>query len=132
MGWDRPDFVYLSGDAYVDHPSFGVAIISRLLEYHGYRVAILPQPDWKHPETFLQFGKPKLGFLVTAGNIDSMVAHYTVAKNPVPATILLLVERPGAVRPAYYYLLSNCKIPLSGASSDFGRFRGLFTSVCPL
>lgn len=82
LGWDRPDFVYLSGDAYVDHPSFGVAIISRVLEYHGYRVAILPQPDWKHPESFLQFGKPRLGFLVTAGNIDSMVAHYTVAKKP--------------------------------------------------
>ena len=79
-GWDRPDFVYVSGDAYVDHPSFGVSIISRVLEDAGYRVAILAQPDYKSCDAFREFGKPRLGFLVTAGNIDSMVAHYTVAK----------------------------------------------------
>ena len=79
-GWDRPDFVYVSGDAYVDHPSFGVAIISRVLEDAGYRVAILAQPDYKSCDAFREFGKPRLGFLVTSGNIDSMVAHYTVAK----------------------------------------------------
>ena len=79
-GWDRPDFVYVTGDAYVDHPSFGVAIISRILESAGYRVAILAQPDYKTPDDFKRFGKPRLGFLVTAGNIDSMVAHYTVAR----------------------------------------------------
>ena len=79
-GWDRPDFVYVTGDAYVDHPSFGVSIISRVLEAKGYRVAILSQPDYKSCEEFKRFGRPRLGFLVTAGNIDSMVAHYTAAK----------------------------------------------------
>ena len=79
-GWDVPDFVYVTGDAYVDHPSFGVAIISRVLESAGYRVAILSQPDYKSAEAFKTFGRPRLGFLVTAGNIDSMVAHYTAAK----------------------------------------------------
>ncbi len=79
-GWDAPDFVYVTGDAYVDHPSFGVAIISRVLEAAGYRVAILSQPDYKSCDAFCEYGRPRLGFLVTAGNIDSMVAHYTVAK----------------------------------------------------
>ena len=78
-GWDRRDFVYVTGDAYVDHPSFGVAIISRVLEKAGFRVAILPQPDYKSAAEFKKFGKPRLGFLVTSGNIDSMVAHYTVS-----------------------------------------------------
>ena len=79
-GWDRPDFVYVTGDAYVDHPSFGVSIISRVLEHAGYRVAILSQPDYRSCDAFREFGKPRLGFLVTSGNIDSMVAHYTAAK----------------------------------------------------
>ncbi len=78
-GWDRPDFVYVTGDAYVDHPSFGVSIISRVLEAKGFRVAILSQPDYKSADAFREFGRPRLGFLVTAGNIDSMVAHYTVS-----------------------------------------------------
>ena len=80
LGWDRPDFVYVTGDAYVDHPSFGVSIISRVLEDAGFRVAILSQPDYKSCAAFEKFGRPRLGFLVTAGNIDSMVAHYTVSK----------------------------------------------------
>lgn len=79
-GWDRPDFVYVTGDAYVDHPSFGVSLISRVLEADGFRIAILSQPDYKSCDAFREFGKPRLGFLVTAGNIDSMVAHYTAAK----------------------------------------------------
>ncbi|MBO5281148.1 MAG: YgiQ family radical SAM protein [Clostridia bacterium] len=79
-GWDKADFVYVCGDAYVDHPSFGLSIISRVLEAKGYRVAILSQPDYKSPDAFREFGRPRLGFLVSAGNIDSMVAHYTVAK----------------------------------------------------
>lgn len=80
LGWGVPDFVLVTGDAYVDHPSFGTAIISRVLEAEGYRVAILPQPDWKSAEDFRRFGRPRLGFLVNSGNIDSMVAHYTAAK----------------------------------------------------
>ena len=79
-GWDEADFVYITGDAYVDHPSFGAAIISRLLESRGYRVAMIPQPDWRKKESIQVFGKPRLGFLVTAGNMDSMVNHYTVSK----------------------------------------------------
>ena len=79
-GWDRPDFVYICGDAYVDHPSFGAAIICRVLESQGYKVCFIAQPDWKTTEDFTRFGEPRLAFLVSAGNIDSMVNHYTVAK----------------------------------------------------
>lgn len=79
-GWNEVDFVYVSGDAYVDHPSFGAAIITRVLEDAGYKVAFLAQPDWHSCEAFKQFGRPKLGFFVSSGNIDSMVAHYTTAK----------------------------------------------------
>jgi len=79
-GWEQCDFVYISGDAYVDHPSFGTAIISRLLEAHGYRVGIIAQPDWKDKESVKRLGRPRLGFLVSAGNMDSMVNHYTVSK----------------------------------------------------
>ena len=78
--WSDIDFVYVTGDAYVDHPSFGVSIISRVLEDRGFRVAILSQPDYKSCEDFKRFGRPRLGFLVSGGNIDSMVAHYTVSK----------------------------------------------------
>ena len=79
-GWEQPDFIYVSGDSYVDHPSFGAAIITRVLEDCGCRVVFLAQPNWKNDRDFTQFGKPRLGFMVSAGNIDSMVAHYTVAK----------------------------------------------------
>ena len=79
-GWDQVDFVYISGDAYVDHPSFGHAIITRLLESRGYRVGIIAQPDWKSPDSVTVFGEPRLGFLVSAGNMDSMVNHYSVSK----------------------------------------------------
>ncbi len=79
-GWDQVDFVYVIGDAYVDHHSFGPAIISRVLESHGYRVGIIAQPDWKEEESVTVFGRPRLGFLVSAGNMDTMVNHYTVAK----------------------------------------------------
>ena len=79
-GWNEVDFVYVCGDSYVDHPSFGAAIITRVLEDCGYKTAFLAQPNWKNDDDFTQFGKPRLGFMVSAGNIDSMVAHYTVAK----------------------------------------------------
>ncbi len=79
-GWDELDFVYVSGDAYVDHPSFGMAIITRLLEAHGYRVGVIAQPDWRDPASVTTLGEPRLGFLVSAGNMDSMVNHFTVAK----------------------------------------------------
>ncbi len=79
-GWDEVDFVYVSGDAYVDHPSFGASIITRVLEHEGFKVGFISQPDWNNNESFKIFDKPRLGFFVSSGNIDSMVAHYTVAK----------------------------------------------------
>ena len=79
-GWERPDFVYVSGDAYVDHPSFGHAIITRMLESLGYKVCVLAQPDYRKKESIMEFGEPRLAFLVSSGNMDSMVNHYTVAR----------------------------------------------------
>ncbi|MBC8575959.1 YgiQ family radical SAM protein [Yanshouia hominis] len=99
-GWDRCDFVYVIGDAYVDHPSFGHAIISRVLENAGYRVGIISQPDWRCPESILALGEPRLAFLVTGGNMDSMVNHYTVSKRRRPSDAFT----PGGVmgrRPDY-------------------------------
>ena len=78
-GWEQCDFVYISGDAYVDHPSFGMAIITRTLEAFGYKVGVIAQPDWKDDRSIMQLGEPRLAFLVSAGNMDSMVNHYTVA-----------------------------------------------------
>ncbi|MBQ1281665.1 MAG: YgiQ family radical SAM protein [Oscillospiraceae bacterium] len=80
-GWTQCDFVYIIGDAYVDHPSFGHAIISRVLEHAGFKVGIIAQPDWKKPESIAALGKPRLGFLVSGGNLDSMVNHYSVSKH---------------------------------------------------
>ncbi len=79
-GWDRVDFVYITGDAYVDHPSFGPAVITRLLESRGYRIGIISQPDWKDKDSVTIYGEPRLAFLVSAGNMDSMVNHYSVSK----------------------------------------------------
>lgn len=79
-GWEELDFVLVTGDAYVDHHSFGTAIISRVLENAGYKVGIIAQPDWKTTDDFMRLGKPRLGFLVNAGNMDSMVNHYSVSK----------------------------------------------------
>ena len=80
-GWDQCDFVYICGDAYVDHPSFGMAIITRVLEAHGYRVGVICQPDWRDPASIQALGEPRLGFLASAGNMDSMVNHYSVTKH---------------------------------------------------
>ena len=80
-GWTQCDFVYVVGDAYVDHPSFGHAIISRVLESHGYKVGIISQPDWKNPDSISTLGEPRLGFLVCGGNMDSMVNHYSVSRH---------------------------------------------------
>ena len=94
-GWDQPDFVVVSGDAYVDHPSFGHAIISRVLEDAGYRVCMLNQPDFHNALDFKRFGRPKYAFLVAAGNIDSMVNHYTAAKRPRAEDVYSPGGRPG-------------------------------------
>lgn len=81
-GWEELDFVILSGDAYVDHPSFGAAVIGRVLESEGHRVGIIPQPDWRSVDDFRRLGRPKLAFLITSGNVDSMVNHYTANRRP--------------------------------------------------
>ena len=81
-GWDGYDILLVTGDAYVDHPSFGAAVISRVLEAAGFRVAVLAQPDWHSADAFAAFGRPRLGVFIGAGNLDSMVAHYTAAKKP--------------------------------------------------
>ena len=81
-GWDQLDFLCITGDAYVDHPSFGIAIISRILEAEGFRVGIIAQPDYRSADDFKRLGKPRLGILITGGNLDSMVSNYTVSKKP--------------------------------------------------
>jgi uncharacterized radical SAM protein YgiQ len=81
-GWQQPDFIFISGDAYVDHPSFGPAVICRVLEAQGYKVALLCQPRWQKPQDLAGLGKPRLGVLVSGGNLDSMLCHYTAAKKP--------------------------------------------------
>ena len=83
-GIDQLDFVYITGDAYVDHPSFGHAVISRVLEAHGYHVGIISQPDWKDTESISILGRPRLAFLISGGNMDSMVNHYFVSKKKTP------------------------------------------------
>ena len=80
-GWEQVDFVIVTGDAYVDHHSFGTAIISRLLESHGYKVAILARPDYKSADDFRRFGRPRLGFLINSGTVDSMVNNYSVFRH---------------------------------------------------
>ena len=90
------DFVVVGGDAYVDHPSFGTAIISRLLEAEGYKIGVLAQPRYTDCEDFKRFGKPKYGFFIGGGNVDSMVSHYSVAKIPAPRT-----NTPPAARAAH-------------------------------
>src|SRR5437879_5753257 len=79
-GWDHVDIVFVTGDAYVDHPSFAMAILGRVLEANGFRVAILSQPDWRSCEAWRQFGRPRLFFAVSAGNMDSLINHYTANK----------------------------------------------------
>jgi uncharacterized radical SAM protein YgiQ len=81
-GWKQLDFLFVSGDAYVDHPSFGPAIISRVLEAEGYKVGLLCQPDWHAASNFAALGKPRLGVLISGGNLDSMLCHYTAARKP--------------------------------------------------
>lgn len=97
-GWSSPDFIIISGDAYVDHPSFGVAIIARMLEAYRFKVAIIAQPDWKNVDEFKKLGKPALGFLVTAGNIDSMVTTTLQPKNGEGLMLILPAEKQACAR----------------------------------
>ncbi len=127
---EQLDFVYVCGDAYVDHPSFGHAIISRVLEAAGYTVGIIPQPDWQSAEDFKSLGKPKLGFLVSSGNIDSMVNHYTAAKKKRSSDLYTPGGAPGKrpdravivycnrIREAY----SDVPIIIGGIEASLRRF----------
>lgn len=129
-GWSSVDFVYITGDAYVDHPSFGVSIISRVLENAGYRVAILCQPNWHSDSDFKRFGKPRLGFLITSGNIDSMVAHYTAAKkvrrNDAYTAGGKAGKRPDRAVTVYSNIVRRlypeCPIILGGLEASLRRF----------
>ena len=94
-GWDELDVLFISGDAYIDHPAFGSALLARLLEEEGFRVGILAQPDWKDPEAFRIMGRPRLFAAISAGAMDSMVNHYTAAKKSVVTTPILPVELLG-------------------------------------
>ncbi len=129
-GWDAPDFVFVTGDAYVDHPSFGCAILTRVLEAEGYRVAVLPQPNWRSKTDFMRFGRPRLGFLVSAGVIDSMVNHYTVAKKPRGEDVYTpggqkgrrpdraTIAYTGRIREAY----SDIPVIIGGVEASLRRF----------
>lgn len=129
-GWDYVDFVIVTGDAYVDHPSFGTAIISRVLENEGYRVGIVAQPNWNSDKDISVFGKPRLGFMVNAGNLDSMVAHYTAAKKRrsddayTPGNIA--GKRPDRAVTVYTRLIKkyfpNCFVVIGGIEASLRRF----------
>ena len=129
-GWDAPDFVYVSGDAYVDHPSFGAAIIFRILENAGYRVAVLAQPDWKSCADFTRFGRPNYGFLVSSGVIDSMVNHYTAAKKRRSSDVYTpggrAAKRPDRALIVYCRLIreayGDIPIAVGGVEASLRRF----------
>lgn len=111
-GWDEVDFAFITGDAYVDHSSFGPAIISRVLESRGYRVGIIAQPDWKSCADITVFGRPRLGFLVSGGNMDPMVNHYTVSKKPRSSDAYtpggVTGKRPDHAAVVYCNLIRSC------------------------
>lgn len=131
-GWGQLDFVYVSGDAYVDHPSFGSAIITRVLESHGYKVGFIAQPDWNDPESIAVFGEPRLGFLVSAGNMDSMVNHYTVNKKRRHDDAYTPGGKGGAPQPRGRGLFEPHSPHLQGNAHHFGRHRGEFAPARPL
>ena len=129
-GWDSVDFVYISGDSYVDHPSFGAAIITRVLENEGYKVAFLAQPDFRSERDFTQFGRPRLGFFISAGNIDSMVAHYTVAKRKRSDDVYTAGgksgKRPDRAVTVYSNIVKklypDCPVIIGGLEASLRRF----------
>ncbi|MDF2538118.1 MAG: Radical domain protein [Herbinix sp.] len=129
-GWDQCDFVFVTGDAYVDHPSFGPAILSRLLESYGFRVGIIAQPDWKDIESISILGEPRLGFLVSSGNMDSMVNHYTVAKKHRQTDAYtpggIMGKRPDHAAVVYSNLIrkkyKNTAIIIGGIEASLRRF----------
>ena len=132
-GWDQLDFVVVGGDAYVDHPSFGTAIISRLLEAEGYKVGVLAQPRYTDCEDFKRFGKPKYGFFIGGGNVDSMVSHYSVAKIPRAEDEYSPGGKGGARpdRSATVYTKTG-QGSLPGPAGHPGRAGSFPAALCPL
>ena len=131
-GWDAPDFVYVCGDAYVDHPSFGHAIIGRILEKAGYRVAMLCLPPWQDESAFRQFGRPRLGFLVSSGVIDSMVNHYTVAKKRRHDDAYARRNSRNASRPRDHRVLQPHPPGIPGGTNPHRRRGGQPSPFLPL
>ena len=129
QGIEQLDFVYVIGDAYVDHPSFGHAIISRILQANGYTVGIISQPDWKDERSIRALGRPRLGFLVTGGNMDSMVNHYFVSKKRRPADSYTpggsMGKRPDYASIVYANLIrrsyKDCPVILGGIEASLRR-----------
>ena len=128
-GWDRVDVLLVSGDAYVDHPSFGVALLGRWLEAHGFRVGIVPQPRWDSPDDIIRLGRPRLFAGVTAGAVDSMLAHYTAFRKK-----RLYPRRPGRSPPQSrcQRLRLACPSGFSGAARGRGGDRGFVAPDQPL
>lgn len=130
IGWDKADFVYVTGDSYVDHPSFGTAIITRLLEEMGFKICVLPQPDFKDEAPFKEFCEPKYGFIVSSGNVDSMVNHYSVAKIRRKTDFYtyggLMGKRPDYAVTTYCKLIRkaypNSNIIIGGVEASLRRF----------
>lgn len=129
-GWKELDFLFITGDAYVDHPSFGIAIISRVLEKHGYKVGIIAQPNWREVESFQILGRPRLACLITGGNLDSMVNHYTAAKKRRKGDVYSPGGQ-GGLRPDLATIVyankvrevfPDCPIIIGGIESSLRRF----------
>lgn len=130
-GWDQLDFVYIIGDAYVDHPSFGAAIISRVIESLGFSIGIISQPV--SDRDYMEFGAPKYAFLVTGGNIDSMVAHYTAAKRKRSDDAYTPGGKAGRPsRPRHHRLFPQAAAAVSGLCHRHRRAGGLAAALCPL
>ena len=137
-GWEDYDILIITGDAYVDHPSFGPTIIGRVLEAEGYRVAVLSQPDWRTPEAFAALGRPRLAVMISAGNLDSMVAHYTAARKRrhddaySPGRLLPRAEGRSAPRPRHGGVLQPGAGGVRGHPRDHRRPGGQPAAVRPL
>ena len=129
-GWEAPDFVVVTGDAYCDHPSFGTAIIARVLEAGGYNVCVLAQPRWDNESDFKRFGRPRLGFMISGGNIDSMVAHYTAARRKRSSDYYspggMAGKRPDRATIVYSKLAKkaypDCPVIIGGLEASLRRF----------
>ena len=132
-GWQELDVVFVTGDAYIDHPAFGVPLLARWLEHHGFRVGIIAQPDWQNIDSFRVLGRPKLFFAVTAGAMDSMVAHYTPAGKLRHDDAYTPGNRHGA-RPnrATIVYTSCCKAAYRDVPVVIGGIEAILTPFCPL